>query len=127
MSDPLEELLEERAAEDLGDGPRSDIVAAIEEMVAHPEFPCLGARSVFRRDAATLVVLDDLADTSTGGSLDTLGASLARYAGEVDAEGDLVSFVACFRGPVPDEERDFESLLWGALQHLHDHDEPKAA
>ena len=74
MSDPLEELLEERAAEDLGDGPRSDIVAAIEEMVAHPEFPCLGARSVFRRDAATLVVLDDLADTSTGGSLDTLGA-----------------------------------------------------
>ena len=73
MSDPLEELLEERAAEDLGEGPRSDIVAAIEEMVAHPEFPCLGARSVFRRDAATLVVLDDLADTSPGGSLDTLG------------------------------------------------------
>lgn len=123
MSDPLEELLEERAAEDLGDGPRSDIVAAIEEMVAHPEFPCLGARSVFRRDAATLVVLDDLADTKPGGSLDTLGASLARYADEVDAEGDLVSFVACFRGPVPDEERDFEALLWGALQHLHDHDD----
>jgi len=34
-----------------------------------------------------------------------------------------VSFVACFRGPVPDEERDFEALLWGALQHLHDHDD----
>ncbi len=123
MSDPLEELLEQRAAEDLGDGPRSDIVAAIEEMVAHPEFPCLGARSVFRRDAATVVVLDDLADTSPGGSLDLLGATLAQYADEVDAEGDLVSFVACFRGPVPDEERDFEALLWGALQHLHDHDD----
>lgn len=123
MSDPLVELLEERAAEDLGDASRHDIVAAIEEMVAHPEYPCLGARSVFRRDAATLVVLDDLADTAAGGSLDTLGAALAKYAHEVDAEGDLVSFVACFRGPVPQEERDFEALLWGALQHLHDQDD----
>ena len=123
MSDPLEELLEERAAEDLGGGPSRDIVAAIEEMVAHPEFPCLGARSVFRRDAATLVVLDDLADTSDRGSLDTLGAALAQYAREVDEEGDLVSFVACFRGPLPEAEREFEALLWAALQHLHDNDE----
>jgi uncharacterized protein len=123
MIDPLEDVLEERAAEELGDAPRSDIVAAVEEMVAHPEYPCLGARSVFRRDAATLVVLDDLTDTSEGGSLDTLGATLGQYAQEVDPDGDLVSFVACFRGPVPDEERDFESLLWGALQHLHDHDD----
>jgi len=123
MSDPLESLLEERAAEDLGNGPSSDIVAAIEEMVAHPEFPCLGARSVFRRDAAPLVVLADLADTDDGGSLDTLGAALAQYADEVDPEGDLVSFVACFRGPVPDEERGFEELLWAALQHLHDNDD----
>ncbi len=123
MNDPLEELLEERAAEDLGDRPGSDIVAALEEMVAHPEFPCLGARSVFRRDAATLVVLDDLADTSTGGSLDTLGEVLAQYAHEVDPDGDLVSFVACFRGPVPQDEQTFEALLWGALQHLHDTDD----
>ncbi len=123
MSDPLEDLLEERAAEDLTDAPRHDIVAAVEEMVAHPEYPCLGARSVFRRDAATLVVLDDLSDTGPGGSLDTLGAALAQYAGEVDPEGDLVSFVACFRGPVPGEEREFEALLWGALQHLHDNDD----
>jgi len=123
MTDSLEVVLEERAAEDLGDAPRHDIVAAVEEMVAHPEYPCLGARSVFRRDAATLVVLDDLTDTTPGGSLDTLGATLAQYAHEVDAEGDLVSFVACFRGPVPGEERGFEALLWSALQHLHDNDD----
>lgn len=123
MTEPLEDLLEERAAENLEDAPRRDIVAAIEEMVAHPEYPCLGARSVFRRDAATLLVLDDLADTSDGGSLDALGAALTQYAAEVDVEGDLVSFVACFRDPVPQQERDFEELLWGALQHLHDHDD----
>jgi FPC/CPF motif-containing protein YcgG len=123
MTDSLEEVLEERASEDLGDAPRHDIVAAVEEMVAHPEYPCLGARSVFRRDAATLVVLDDLADTSPGGALDTLGGVLAQYAHEVDPEGDLVSFVACFREPVPRDEGEFEALLWGALQHLHDHDD----
>lgn len=123
MTDRLEDVLEARATEGLGDAPRHDVVAAIEEMVAHPEYPCLGARSVFRRDAVTLVVLDDLADTTAGGSLDALGAALAQYAHEVDAEGDLVSFVACFRGPVLQEERDFEGLLWGALQHLHDQDD----
>ena len=123
MSDPLEVVLEERAAEDLGRAAPGDIVAAIEEMVAHPEYPCLGARSVFRRDAATLVVLDDLGDTSEGGSLDVLGAALSQYADEVDVDGDLVSFVACFRGPVPERERDFEALLWRALQHLHDRDD----
>lgn len=77
---------------------------------------------MFRRDAATVVALDDLADTSPGGSIDTLGAALARYADEVDPAGDLVSFVACFRPRVPDEDRSFEELLWGALQHLHDND-----
>jgi FPC/CPF motif-containing protein YcgG len=123
MSDPLEDLLDERAADDLGDAPRRDIVDAIEEMVSHPEYPCLGARSVFRRSAATLVVLDDLADASPGASLDRLAASLAEYAAEVDEQGDLVSFVACFRGPVPSDETEFEALLWGALQHLHDRDE----
>jgi len=123
MTDSLEEVLQERASEELGGAPRHDIVAAVEEMVAHPEYPCLGARSVFRRDAATLVVLDDLADTSPGGTLDTLGGVLAQYAHEVDPEGDLVSFVACFREPVPRDEGEFEALLWGALQHLHDHDD----
>ena len=105
MSERLKDQLEERAAEDLGDGPARDIIEAVEEMVAHPEYPCLGARSVFRRDAATLVVLDDLSDTSGGGSLDLLAAALARYVDEVDVEGDLVSFVACFREPVPNDER----------------------
>ena len=122
VTNPLVEVLEERAAEDLGDGPHRDIVDAIQEMVSHPEYPCLGARSVFRRSAVTMVVLDQLDDTSSGGSLDQLAAALAGYAHEVDHEGDLVSFVACFRGPIPAEERDFERLLWKALQHLHERD-----
>jgi FPC/CPF motif-containing protein YcgG len=122
MTDPLVEVLEGRAADDLADAPHRDIVDAIEEMVAHPEYPCLGARSVFRRSAVTVVVLDALDDTSPGGALDQLAELLTRYVGDVDVDGDLVSFVACFRGPVPESEREFEALLWGALQHLHDRD-----
>lgn len=97
----------------------ADTVAA---MVASPDYPCLGARSVLRRDAMTVVVLDDLADTSTGGSLDHLGALLRDYAETVDVDGDLASFVACFRGPALGTEREFEEALWQALQHVHDHD-----
>ena len=123
VTDPLVEVLEERAAEELGDGPWRDIVDAIEEMVSHPDYPCLGARSVFRRSAVTMAVLDALDDTSSGGSLDQLAVALGGYAQEVDHEGDLVSFVACFRSPIPAEERDFERLLWNALQHLHERDD----
>ena len=106
MTDSLEEVLEERAAEDLGDARATTSSPAIEEMVAHP-----GVSRAWAHDRCSvvtppaLVVLDDLADTSPGGTLDTLGGALAQYADEVDAEGDLVSFVACFREPVPVDER----------------------
>lgn len=123
MTDSLDEVLATRAADGLDTAHRDDVVAAIEEMVAHPEYPCLGARSVFRRDAVTTVVLDDLTDTAPGGSLDLLGDALRSYVEEVDAAGDLVSFVACFRGPGGMGEPEFESALWRALQHLHDHDD----
>ena len=118
----LDELARDLAEEDLADAPAEDVVAALAEMVAHPDYPCLGARSVFRRESVTSVVLDDLTDTSPGGSLDRLAAHLRRYLRGVDPEGDLVSFVACFREPEPHSEKEFEEALWAALQHLHDRD-----
>ncbi|MFQ6171601.1 guanitoxin biosynthesis heme-dependent pre-guanitoxin N-hydroxylase GntA [Oryzobacter sp. R7] len=123
MTEPLDRVLATRAAEGLDTAHRDVVVAAVEEMVAHPEYPCLGARSVFRRDAVTSVVLDDLTDGSAGGSLDRLGDALRSYVDDVDTEGDLVSFLACFRGPEVMTEREFEQALWGALQHLHDRDD----
>lgn len=119
---PLPDLLAERRRDRLDLGPADAVADAVAEMVAHPDYPCLGARSVFRRDAVTSVVLEDLTDTSPDGSLDWLGALLREYASQVDPTGDLVSFVACFRRGAGDDETAFESALWGALQHLHDHD-----
>lgn len=121
-SPPLEQTLAAQRERALDDAPAREVIAAIADMVAHPDYPCLGARSVFRRDAATTVVLEDLTDTSPGGSLDRLGDLLRRYAARVDLAGDLVSFVACFRGPEPAGERAFEEAMWAALQHLHDRD-----
>ncbi len=119
---PLADLSATSRRAGLGAAPAEQVADAIAEAVAHPDYPCLGARSVFRRDAVTTVVLEDLTDTTAGGSLDWLGALLRDYARGVDVDGDLVSFVACFRHPAASGERAFEEALWGALQHLHDHD-----
>ncbi|MEI2826809.1 MAG: YqcI/YcgG family protein [Dermatophilaceae bacterium] len=70
-------------------------------MVQHPEYPCLGAKSVFRREGARVVVLDDMTDASEGGSLARLGAELTAYGQSVDSAGDFASFIAVFRGPLP--------------------------
>ena len=101
-----------------GDATDEDIIAALSEMVAHPDYPCLGARSVFRRDAARVVVLADLADTS----VDTLARQLRDFAATHDGRPDLASLVAVFRSPVPTSEAEFERALWSVLQRLHDGD-----
>lgn len=119
---PLADLLAKSRASGLRRAPADQVSDAIAGMVAHPDYPCLGARSVFRRGAVTSVVLDDLTDATPGGSLDELGSLLRDYARDVDVEGDLVSFVVSFRSPTASREREFEDSLWRALQHLHDRD-----
>ncbi|WP_404352720.1 YqcI/YcgG family protein [Phycicoccus jejuensis] len=115
-------LLDPSRADELATAPDTAVIDALAEMVAHPEYPCLGARSVFRRDAVTPHVLDDLIDDRPGGSLDELGRRLRSFAAAADPDGDLVSFVVCFRGPRADE-RGFEEQLWAALRHLHAQDD----
>lgn len=89
------------------------------EMVARPDYPCLGARSVFRRDAAEILVLPSMSD----GSLETLAEGLRTFGAAHDGSEDLTSFVAVFREPVPTTEDEFEAALWDVLQRLHDHDD----
>lgn len=103
--------------------------AAVAAMVADPEYPCVGAKSVFNRKDARMVVLDRLADPE---ATVTLLAELARFAADhppvepdPDANPRLASFVAAFRGPVPATEEEFEELLWRQLALLHgaDHED----
>lgn len=99
--------------------PEGAVRDALAEMVAHHDFPCLGARSVFRRDAADILVLDS-ADPP---DLATLAHRLDAFATAHEGAEDLASFLTVFRSPVPASEADFESMLWGVLQHLHDRDD----
>lgn len=97
----------------------SEIAALLRDMVAHPDYPCLGSRSVFRRDAAEILVLPHM----TGESLTTLAQRLPAFAAAHEGSDGLTSFIAVFRAPVFTTEEEFETALWGVLQALHDRDE----
>lgn len=116
----LEHHLHEQALAGLADAGADDVVAAVGAMIAHPDYPCLGARSVLRRDDATVVVLEDM---SCEEDVRALASALAEYGRQADPSGPFVSFVAVFRGPDVDSERHFERMLWQVLQTLHDEDE----
>ena len=97
-----------------------DLTASLTGMVEHEEFPCLGARSVFRRENATIHVYDELAgETATRALLQDLSA----FAQTVDTAGGFASFVAIFRGPTEIDERAFERLLWTQLHLLNADDD----
>jgi hypothetical protein len=95
-------------------------VGAITEMVGHPDYPCLGAQSVFRRDRAMVHVYDELGAPATA---QLLLADLCEFASAVDLDEGFASFVAVFRGPRIIDERHFERLLWSQLRALHAADE----
>jgi FPC/CPF motif-containing protein YcgG len=85
-----------------------------------PEYPCLGARSVFKRERATVVLHDDLEDPRAA---EALLDQLRGFATDVDPDEGFVSFVAGFRGPRVRDEQHFEQMLWDLLQRLHDEDD----
>lgn len=98
----------------------STALAGLKGLVKDADYPCLGARSVFNRDRATVRVFEELgAETGTA----TLLAQLARFAETTDVHAGFASFVAVFRGPDIREELHFEQLLWRQLQQLHDADD----
>jgi uncharacterized protein len=99
---------------------RERLASVLSEMVAHPEYPCLGARSVFHRDRATVRVYDELAGD---GVAEQLLADLRAFAAETDPEEGFASFVATFRGPSLLDEQHFEQLLWSQLEQVHSVDD----
>ena len=116
----LETTLEMLAGMDLAHASEADVVRGMELMVTHAEFPCLGAKSVFRRGSVAHVVLDDMADPDVPAQL---LERLQAFAAEIEGEGGFHSFIATFREPLPTSEAAFESSLFGLLQRLHDADD----
>lgn len=98
----------------------AELIEALHAMITHPDFPCLGARSVFRQDRATVRVYDELGSLA---SAEQLLEDLSRFAAQVDVDDGFASFIALFRGPHIEGERQFEELLWEQLCQVHAADE----
>ncbi|WP_270889494.1 guanitoxin biosynthesis heme-dependent pre-guanitoxin N-hydroxylase GntA [Pedococcus sp. 5OH_020] len=116
----LPALLDVLAHQQGSSTPVDDAAAAIETMVLHPDYPCLGARSVFNRERARVVVLDDL---GTERSARALIPALAEFAAQTDLGDGFASLVSVFRCTRVPDETSFEELLWRQLELIHDHDE----
>jgi hypothetical protein len=80
--------------------------------------PCLGARSVVRRNAYELNVYGRL---GAAGAARALNHDLARFGASV-RPGELSSLVAVFTEPSAMTESRFGELLWAQLQKMHDLD-----
>jgi FPC/CPF motif-containing protein YcgG len=103
-----------------GQASEEDLTASLTGMIEHEEFPCLGARSVFRRENATIRVYDELASKA---ATPVLLQDLSDFAQAVDPAGGFASFVAIFRGPTVPDEHAFERLLWTQLRLLNADDD----
>jgi len=95
-------------------------------LVLHPSFSCLGAKAALRSGTYQMGVYDDLGSVeATRG----LARDLTRFASMIDGTtvsdygSGLSTFVASFLRPVPNDELEFERLLWAQLQALHDGDQ----
>lgn len=97
-----------------------DLEELLSERILGPDYPCLGAKSVFRRDRATVVLHDDMESPETARAL---FEQLRDYSRTVDPQEGFASFVAGFRGPQVRDEKHFEEMLWSLLQSLHEVDE----
>lgn len=116
----LEQLLGDLAGGPLGSAPGGEVRQSIAAMVGHVEYPCLGAKSVFRRDTVTHLVLGDLAaEESAQATLQ----GLRGFAEDADDDEEFRSFVVTFRRPTDLDEPTFERLLWELLQRIHDDDD----
>ena len=106
-------------AGDLDQHETDEVAGALETMVLHADYPCLGARSVFNRDRATVVVLERMASEE---ATQRLHGALQDFGRDTDVAGGFASLIAVFRDTTSDDESHFESLLWSQLEALHEAD-----
>lgn len=85
-------------------------------MVAAPDYPCVGAKSVFRRGA---VVIRDFGTMDAPEVPGRLLTELGTFATEREGEPEFSSFIAVFSADAVRGEQDFEDRLWRLLQAVH--------
>jgi FPC/CPF motif-containing protein YcgG len=94
------------------------VADAFEGFAGSGGHPCLGARSVVRRQAYSMGLFERL---GTESAATALNVELGRFAARLEP-GELSSFVAAFREPTAMAEPEFSRLLWRQLQLMHEDD-----
>lgn len=107
--------------EDRHPSPLAELVhSQFRALILNPSFPCIGARAAFNQGTYRFAMYPTMGSPeATAG----LCHDLFYFVHEQDEmESEFTTFVACFSGPAPVDERHFESLLWRQLQSLHNED-----
>jgi FPC/CPF motif-containing protein YcgG len=94
--------------------------AAFRELIARPEFPCLGAKAALNSDSCSLRVIEELGSAAATSALATGLNEFTR----ASANHEYATFVAIFERPRDTDEIQFENLFWKQLRALHEHDAP---
>lgn len=89
----------------------------LQRLVGQSGYPCVVARSVFRRGQHTMARYPSLT-APDGTTLDTLARDLRAFAASQEPPSGFVSFVAVFGGVPPAGEEEFETALWTVLSEL---------
>ena len=100
--------------------PAEALVDSLTAMIEHPDYPCLGAKSVLHQRRVTPKVYGTL---GTDEAADALAADLRGFVADTPPKDGFTSFLAVFRGPEIVDEVHFERLLWRQLALLSARDE----
>ena len=95
----------------IADSVRDDFV----RFIAHPDYPCLGARSAMRRGGGRVEVYGAMGSDVTTAAL---ASDLEAFARATPTSSRFVTFAALFVEPAPQSERQFEAGLWHQLTRL---------
>lgn len=87
-------------------------------MMLNESFACIGGASAVRRGNYQFALLPELASEE---AIVECCDALRKFVSKFPAASHPVAvFVAAFRGPLCENESDFESRLWDQLQGMHD-------
>jgi len=93
---------------------------ALRAQILSAHFPCLGGKSAIRSGNYGFGLYDDLAGRAAAAGL---ARDLFTFVEQQRSSGGAFStYLASFRLPQACDEEEFEALLWGMLQRLHDLD-----
>ena len=89
---------------------------AFRDFVAHPGYPCLGAKATLNAESFVLRTYERLAG---GADTEKLAQHLLDFvASDLVRTQEYASFIAVFQEPASVDEAEFERLLWAQLRQL---------